>query len=542
MVLAMQQLGCGQAGAAVVGGMLSIAPNVFNGKWSALEEEIAKIQTTLGETIIDENVEKEKQLSEQNTAGQYLFCVSIDAGWNNRGSGKSYDSDSGHHITVGNRSGLVVALHYMSRRCAKCEIGELQDKDNPHDKSVCSRNYTGSSKGMEAHGALKSCLHLHLNRNVVWEIMVMDDDSSTQNLLRWNFAEAIDKQMMTEVPLTKGGNKREDKGQLPLSHPEITRLADHNHRNRCMAGKCYNLAYAKKSKSKCTTTDAERLKRNMTYALHQYKSEDYDTFKTMIWAVFFHHFNIHDTCGDWCRSLKHKDDPEELKKLYYRSKEKDSLLYEQLKEIWEVYCTDDALKEVHHEWHTNKCESMNQFITKFVRKSTYLCRTIVGKGRTFLAVGIDSIGYEDYYRALFDLLGLEYDETILNDHHQRLDKNKVRKRKYDVQPEVRRRQAAGRAVKIREKIRKLFEDKKAGKSYGSGMNDPSKKEAKAGSKNTNICEFCKKVGHSRKSSKKCLFTTWKPKKAKPKAKPGKFGHPSVVRPKYQNLTSRPVQY
>jgi hypothetical protein len=233
MVLAMQQLGCGQAGAAVVGGMLSIAPNVFNGKWSALEEEIAKIQTTLGETIIDENVEKEKQLSEQNTAGQYLFCVSIDAGWNN---------------TVGNRSGLVVALHYMSRRCAKCEIGELQDKDNPHDKSVCSRNYTGSSKGMEAHGALKSCLHLHLNRNVVWEIMVMDDDSSTQNLLRWNFAEAIDKQMMTEVPLTKGGNKREDKGQLPLSHPEITRLADHNHRNRCMAGKCYNLAYAKKAK------------------------------------------------------------------------------------------------------------------------------------------------------------------------------------------------------------------------------------------------------------------------------------------------------
>jgi hypothetical protein len=44
----------------------------------------------------------------------------------------------------------------------------------------------------------------------------------------------------------------------------------------------YNLAYAKKSKSECTTTDAERLKRNMTYALHQYKSEDYDTFKRMV--------------------------------------------------------------------------------------------------------------------------------------------------------------------------------------------------------------------------------------------------------------------
>jgi hypothetical protein len=62
MVLAMQQLGCGQAGAAVVGGMLSIAPNVFNGKWTPLEEEIAKLQTTLGETILNENVKKEKKL------------------------------------------------------------------------------------------------------------------------------------------------------------------------------------------------------------------------------------------------------------------------------------------------------------------------------------------------------------------------------------------------------------------------------------------------------------------------------------------------
>ena len=110
----MQQLGCGQAGAAVVGGMLSIAPNVFDGQWSPLEEEIAKLQTTFGEKIIDENVEKEKKLSETNKEGQYLFCVSIDAGWNNHGSGKSYDSDSGHHITVGNRSGLVVALHYTT--------------------------------------------------------------------------------------------------------------------------------------------------------------------------------------------------------------------------------------------------------------------------------------------------------------------------------------------------------------------------------------------------------------------------------------------
>jgi hypothetical protein len=118
MVMAMQQLGCSQTGAAVVGGMLLIAPNVFNGKWTPMEEELAKIQVSLGEDIIDKNIEKEKALSEKDDLQRYLFCVSIDAGWNNRGSGKSYNSDSGHHITVGNRSSLVVALYHMSRCCA----------------------------------------------------------------------------------------------------------------------------------------------------------------------------------------------------------------------------------------------------------------------------------------------------------------------------------------------------------------------------------------------------------------------------------------
>jgi hypothetical protein len=95
-----------------------------------------------------------------------------------------------------------------------------------------------------------------------------------------------------------------------------------------------------------------------------------------------------------------------------------------------------------------------------------------------------------------------------------------------VQPEVRRHQAAGHAIKIREKIRKLFKDKKAGKSYGLGMNDPSKKECKGKKENTNECNHCGKIGHSRRSSKDCTFTTHKNKK-----KSGKYGLTDVVTPK-----------
>jgi hypothetical protein len=49
--------------------------------------------------IVAGNIEKEKALWKKDKKGQSLFCVSIDGAWNNRGSGKAYNSDSGHHIT-----------------------------------------------------------------------------------------------------------------------------------------------------------------------------------------------------------------------------------------------------------------------------------------------------------------------------------------------------------------------------------------------------------------------------------------------------------
>jgi hypothetical protein len=300
MVLALQRLGSGQASAAAVGAtMLGIFPDAFHSKWTALEEVIGKTQVLVGTNILTKNIEQEKALLKQDDKGCYLFCVSIDAGWNNQGSDRAYNSNSGHHITVGKRSGLVVALHYMSKCCSKCGIATKTGKPHLDDADVCARNYTGSSKGMEAHGALHGCLNLHRNHNIIYEIIIMDDDSCTKSILSWNFQEAITEGLMTKAPKTANGNKKADKGQLPTSHLKLKRLADHNHRNRCWAGKCYNYAYATKGKSECLTTDAERLKRNLTYTLHQYKGEDFATFKRMIWAVFYHHFNVHGMCGEW---------------------------------------------------------------------------------------------------------------------------------------------------------------------------------------------------------------------------------------------------
>jgi hypothetical protein len=243
----------------------------FHNTWTNIEETLGKAQIELGKIILGENIEKEKSLFKQDNKSRYLFCVSIDVGWNNRGSGKAYNSDLGHHINVGNQSGLVVALHYMSKHCSKCEIGEKSGQPNPHEASLCARNYTGSLKGVEAHGALHSyLLHIHRHHNVVYNIVVMYDNSSTENILSWDHNEALAAaNLIDEIPKTKGGKKKVNTGKLPITYPEIARLTNHSHCNQCMADKCYNLAYGAKCISECTTADAEHLKRNMMYALHQ---------------------------------------------------------------------------------------------------------------------------------------------------------------------------------------------------------------------------------------------------------------------------------
>jgi hypothetical protein len=273
----------------------------------------------------------------------------VDAGWNNRGSGKSYNSDSGLHLVVGNRSKKVIALHHMSKRCIKCEMELKKGVKKQLDNGVCTRNYLGSSKGMEAHGLLQNTLRLHGSHNCVLDIIIMDDDSSSANILQWDYEEAIKEGQLLTAPRTASGRKKESKGKLPLSHPEWTHLADHNHHLCCLASKVYNYARMPMGKSLCTTADAERLKRNACYAVHEYKMYDFETFKRMVWAVFYHRFSCHDTCGKWCPWLRNKDNPEELAKLFYRDKIKDKALYEQILEIWVTYCSDKALKDIHHE-------------------------------------------------------------------------------------------------------------------------------------------------------------------------------------------------
>jgi hypothetical protein len=63
--------------------------------------EIDKTQILLRNTILNENIKKEKMLSKEDAKGRNLFWVLIlNASWNNHGSGKAYNPYSGHHIAI----------------------------------------------------------------------------------------------------------------------------------------------------------------------------------------------------------------------------------------------------------------------------------------------------------------------------------------------------------------------------------------------------------------------------------------------------------
>jgi hypothetical protein len=141
----------------------------------------------------------------------------------------------------------------MSKCCLKCEIGEKTGNNQNRVLPFVYATTMGPSREW-AHGALQSCIHLHKHHNVVYGIILMDDDLSMKNILKCFFMDAFEAPgLIDEILKTTSGGNRVDNVKLQLTHSPILRLTDHNHRNRCYANKCYNLARLPKKKSICTT-------------------------------------------------------------------------------------------------------------------------------------------------------------------------------------------------------------------------------------------------------------------------------------------------
>ena len=149
-----------------------------------MEERIAIHERALSDIIIKENLEKELQKTREakgvtDESIKPPITIAVDMGWNKKGSGRSYDADSGQHFCIGMLTGKVVHLVFMNKGCEKCK------NKVEHPDILCARTYEedGSSKGMESRAAVIAINSLFFDKGVIVGEIVMDDDSTTKKKL-----------------------------------------------------------------------------------------------------------------------------------------------------------------------------------------------------------------------------------------------------------------------------------------------------------------------------------------------------------------------
>ncbi|CAG2250117.1 unnamed protein product [Mytilus edulis] len=110
--------------------------------------------------------------------------ASFDGGWQKRGSGWNYNSNTGHATFIGKETGKVLSFDLRSKTCKICEFHQNKKETVPEHE--CHLNWHGSSKSMEADMAVAMA---HRLKDDECEINVIhaDNDASTTARLEVEF-------------------------------------------------------------------------------------------------------------------------------------------------------------------------------------------------------------------------------------------------------------------------------------------------------------------------------------------------------------------
>jgi hypothetical protein len=443
-----------------------------------MEDAMGVEQRRIGQEVADSNLLKETigKVGVLHSDGKvrYPASVSYDMGWQK--AKKTYDSLSGHGLMIGDRTKNVVAFQNFSKACLKCDLhrknmSKLKTPDVPVEQHHCPKNYSGSSKGMEAQAALDCVNQIWTHEEIVAfiDVVCIDDDATTRAYLAHCFRDLELKGLPR--PKTKSGKiktgARNDKGKLGKDHPVIIFLADLSHRVRTYGKYLFAMKNMGAKRSPMTEMDALRLKRNFAWWLFSGASLTYDEFSDAAMSPVLHHFNDHSKCGTWCR---HKNkSAEQLSHLdKYRNKEKDSFLYSQCVELIERFTSESHLRECHHKMSSQKNEAMNKSIMRYCPKDKTYSKSMALTSRLCLAIAIDTVGHSEYYVRLFAAMKLQATELTFSGLRRMW-----RKKEYGRMRQGRKQVKLDRRIAIRKSILKgideLEKDKEEGRAYESGI-------------------------------------------------------------------------
>ena len=194
--------------------------------------------------------------------------LKYDMGWQKRGTGRSYDSPSGHGTLMGYETGKIVAYGIRIKNCRVCEYHHKQGTLVP--KHNCQRNWSGSSKCMEPDVAEAVIKNVE-KKGLKVDTLIMDDDTTT----------------LARVKSFK---------------PEIIKWSDLNHTKKHLGNSLYTLAKKQKMLTKQVITTLQRW---FSFAIKQNKNQVQNC-RQALSQIVPHAFGEHENCGVWCRA---KDNP-----------------------------------------------------------------------------------------------------------------------------------------------------------------------------------------------------------------------------------------
>jgi len=546
-VLGMMSNGDGCTEAAKMLGLLGL-PNdtTMEGRsFHIIEERIGPIIRQLTDEILLENLTEEVRLSVDNQSDFDTWQRSIDptiataplprhpritcssdAAWQQKGSGHTHNSPSGHSLMFGHHTRKPLVCTAKSKMCNCCSSFKKRNPNvdvPPHD---CCRNHTGSSGQMEPDSCLELIVSLFDNFQCQVGMLCCDDDSSARADCRWSNAVCLANRPPGAVlPMVKkkvGKNKgelqeRPDKGELPPHMPEPLFVADPNHRRKQLTGELIALAKTKvQFKMTMTRMDATRIGKNFGYMARSLKDTPPEQCTTKGMAVLEHHFDNHQCCGTWCSRGRETEEQRAATQKHYRCKEKDAKLCCLLQGTLSNYVTFERLSDIAHGVDTNCCEAFNNFVTWFAPKNKVCCGSRSLWNRMCLCVGITSIGYLAYFRRLYKKLGIAMTANVLNF----LDvKNKCRTKRLELakDKENKKKRNKRKHDKLKEHatIARKERSKREGCRTGMNLDDveaeatpgmPAQTKPKRPTRPASVCPhpFCGKRGHKTTKSKHCL--------------------------------------
>jgi hypothetical protein len=149
--------------------------------------------------------------------------ASYDMAWQQRNSGHTYNSNSGHALYVGSKTRKPISLSIKSKICNACSAYKkskyfVEGLDAP--LHYCTNNHDGTSGAMEPKACLDMTVDLYESKQCCIATICIDDDASTRSLMKWSNADWMKNNNTSDLPLsaiTKGINKgkmqvRPDKG------------------------------------------------------------------------------------------------------------------------------------------------------------------------------------------------------------------------------------------------------------------------------------------------------------------------------------------